>query len=397
MKNILSFALCLLALGTVLARAASVEETVATVNGKPLLMSEYKKELNTVLEQYRRNAPQVLEDADKLVKIKKQVLDDMVDKALLYGEAESKKVKVYSRELESGIREVKERFRRDDEGKTLTDEELDAAFSGELKKQGLSNSQFEERIKRDLMIRKFVNEAVRPLVKPPEDKDIQAYFEKVKLAVDGDTASIKGQSNEEMAELMTLARQLRDLTSERVRARHVLIRVSRNATVSERNEALKKIQDVKKQLDSGTDFEVLAKKYSQDPESAAHGGDLGYVLHGMTVPEFEKAAFAMSVGQVSDIVETPFGYHIIRVDEKRAARKLIYDEVKDDLAQFMFGQRLQRRVEAKVKELRAAGTVETFLPKDEEMKKGAEASPEKSTEETKQPSDKSAAGAAKSK
>lgn len=346
-------------------QAAQVEDTVATANGKAILLSEYKKELGNVLDQYRHNAPQILEDPEKLERIKKQVLDDMVDKVLLQQEAEKKKIKVFSRELEGGVKEVKERFRHEDDGKTLSDEELDAAFSAELKKQGLGYSQFEERIKRDLAIRKFVNETLRPQVKAPEDKDVQAFYEKVKFVVNGDTAPLKDLSEQEAGELMTLGRQLHDLLSARVRARHILIRVARDAKASERNEALKKIQGLRKQIEGGGDFDELARKNSQDPDSAARGGDLGYLVSGMTVPEFEKAAFALGVGDLSDVVESPFGYHLIRVDEKRAARKLVYDEVKDDLGQFLFGQRLQRKLEAKVKELRGAATVETFPPKDD--------------------------------
>lgn len=343
---------------------AQVEDTVANVNGKALMLSEYKKELLNVVQQYKQNAPMVLEDPEKLQKIKQQVLDDMIDKSLLSQEAEKKKVKVYSRELESGVKEVRERFRKDDDGRVLTDEQLDTAFAAELKRQGLTYPQFEDRIKRDLSIRKFVNEAIRPEVKAPQDKDIHDFFDKVKSVVDGDTSTLKSMSEQEAGELMTLARQLHDLTSERVRARHILIRVPRDAKPSERNEALTKIQKLKKDIDGGADFADLAKKNSQDPESAARGGDLGYIVGGMTVPEFEKAAFALNVGQVSDIVETPFGFHLILVEEKRAPHKLAYDDVKDDLAQFLFGQRLQRKLEGKVKELRTVATIETFLPKD---------------------------------
>ena len=115
-------------------------------------------------------------------------------------------------------------------------------------------------------------------------------------------------------------------------------------------------------------FEELAKKNSQDPDSAVRGGDLGYVIAGMTVPEFEKAAFKLNVGDISEVVETPFGYHLIKVEEKRAARKLNFEDVKDDLTQFLFGQRLQRKLESRVKELRGSATVQTFMPKEEPVK-----------------------------
>ena len=91
-------------------------------------------------------------------------------------------------------------------------------------------------------------------------------------------------------------------------------------SVDELFAALAKINDVQKKLKKGDDFAELAKKYSEDPGSKDRGGDLGYFSKGDMVPPFEKAAQALDVGQVSDVVQTDFGYHIIRVEEKKAAR-----------------------------------------------------------------------------
>ena len=93
-------------------------------------------------------------------------------------------------------------------------------------------------------------------------------------------------------------------------------------------EAQKRAEDVLKQLKAGAKFEDLAKKYSEDPGSAKEGGSLGWIGKGRTVPEFEKAAFSLPKGQISDLVKSSYGFHIIRVDDKQEAHMKTLDEVK---------------------------------------------------------------------
>ncbi len=107
-------------------------------------------------------------------------------------------------------------------------------------------------------------------------------------------------------------------TGEQVRASHILVKTEKEA------------QDVLAQLKKGASFEELAKKYSAD-SSAAKGGDLGWFPKGAMVPEFDKVAFSLKEGEISGIVKTNFGYHIIKVTGKRAAGIRTFDEMKDQI------------------------------------------------------------------
>ncbi len=102
-------------------------------------------------------------------------------------------------------------------------------------------------------------------------------------------------------------------------------------TDAEVEEIKKKAEDVLKQVKKGGKFEDLAKKYSEDPGSKDKGGDLSWITQGQTVPEFEKTAFSLPPGQVSDLVKTQYGFHIIKVVEKETAHTKPFDEVKDSL------------------------------------------------------------------
>jgi peptidyl-prolyl cis-trans isomerase C len=114
-------------------------------------------------------------------------------------------------------------------------------------------------------------------------------------------------------------------TPEQVRASHILIRTGEQ-------DAKAKMQDILKQIKAGADFEELAKTRSQDPGSATKGGDLGYFGRGRMIEQFEKVVFAMTkTGELSDVFESPFGFHIIKLTDKKPAGVKMFAEVKDQL------------------------------------------------------------------
>src|SRR5579859_2618172 len=116
----------------------------------------------------------------------------------------------------------------------------------------------------------------------------------------------------------------------RVHAQHILF-MTVGKTDAEVDEIRKKAEDVLKQAKKGAKFDELAKKYSEDPGSKDKGGDLGWLVQGQTVPEFEKAAFSLQPGSISDLVKTQYGFHIIKVLEKETAHTKPFDEVKDSI------------------------------------------------------------------
>lgn len=132
---------------------------------------------------------------------------------------------------------------------------------------------------------------------------------------------------------------------ERVKARHILIKADEKSTDAEKKKALAKAEDLLKQLKAGADFNQLAEKNSEDSSNAPKGGDLGWFVRGQMVPEFDKAAFTLKPGQLSGIVTTQFGYHILKVDEKESARVKPFEEVKDDLAKELKKQRVAEQVQ----------------------------------------------------
>jgi peptidyl-prolyl cis-trans isomerase C len=131
---------------------------------------------------------------------------------------------------------------------------------------------------------------------------------------------------------------------EQVKARHILIRVDKSASEEDKKKAKEKAEALLKQIKKGEDFEKLASEFSEDPGSKKKGGDLGYFSRGKMIKPFEDAAFSLKPGEVSEVVETPFGYHIIKVADKKPEEVQPFEKVKDEVRNKVFEEFRQARV-----------------------------------------------------
>jgi peptidyl-prolyl cis-trans isomerase C len=146
---------------------------------------------------------------------------------------------------------------------------------------------------------------------------------------------------------------------EQVRARHILIVPKSDDEESERL-AHEKLAAVQKLLEGGGSFALVAMENSEG-SSATGGGDLGFFGRGQMVPAFETVAFALQPGEISDVVKTQFGYHIIKVEEHREAQTVPVEEAADKIRDYLRQQRLRSEVETLLTELREEGEVEIYL------------------------------------
>jgi peptidyl-prolyl cis-trans isomerase C len=237
-----------------------------------------------------------------------QLLEGVIDRTLLWLEAEAVGI-----EVDDSTRDwYLNQFIRATGGEQNVSEILSSA--------GLVRSDLTHLIKQDLQVRNFV---VNTIGSAP--------------AVTDSMAMVYYQNNRQQF-----------WTADSVHARHIIIRASQDDTPLDIENKKKTLVELRGKVVEGDDFAQLAAEYSEGP-SAADGGDLGYFARQDMVRSFSDAAFSLEPGQVSDVVVTQFGYHIIKMIDKKPRRMMEYDEVaaqlKNGIAQQMVGQKLQNHLQ----------------------------------------------------
>ena len=326
------------------ANAKVMESSVATVNGKPVLSSEYDVFYNGVLEQYQAAAPQALEQPGFKDALGKEVLKELISKELVYQAAEEANIQVKDSEIDEGINEIKSRFIIDEKTGKEDRAGADKRFTEELKKQKMTLKQYKARLKKDIAARKVMEEKIKETVKPVEEADAKALYDNVEAVMKNNTKKIKALEKEDpmkLREAQLIAGKLKQLTAEQVRIGHIYLAVTKDTTPEEAKKKEELAKQIKKELDGGMDFSAAVQKYSEDKASLAGGGDM-ILIKGIAPKEIDDKAFTLAVGKVSAPIKTELGYHIIKVKEKRAEKVISFNDVAQDLGQYLTQQRIQQ-------------------------------------------------------
>ncbi|MCG2659248.1 MAG: peptidylprolyl isomerase [Kiritimatiellae bacterium] len=295
------------------AAAVATTNTPATVlvqvNDKTITQGDVDAEIGEISKMMQSRGRSGEQFAMMLPTIKPQIIDSLVVRALLADEFAKKNITVSDAEIDKEIEKIKATLPK---GKNL--EEL-------LKNNGVSDKAFREDIMEQVKLSKLLG------IGEPTDKEMKEFYEKNKS-------------------------RLYEIP-ETVRARHILIAV--NATDDAAKKAVKKekTEALHKQLidAKGANFEKLAKDNSDCP-SKAMGGDLGEFRKGQMVPAFEAVAFGLKTNEISAVVETDFGYHVIQMIEHNIPRTVAFDEVKPQIAAQYKGRQLQEKAGPFIQELR---------------------------------------------
>lgn len=295
---------------------AVIPDVVARVNGETVTKAEFDDAVAAVEQRNQGPVP-----ADQRDRVLRGVLDQLVGIKLLTQEAAARKIAVPEADIEAQLTQMRQQFPSEE------------VFNQALKQQNKTVDLLKAEARSSLAIQKMLEGTLagKIAVTPQQAQD---FYEK----------------NPDQFK-----------RPEQVRASHILITVQQGADVAAKAAAKRKAEGVLKQVKAGSDFASLAKANSQDPGSAINGGDLGFFQRGQMVPPFDQAAFTMKPGSTSELVETQFGYHIIRVMEKKEAGTVSLDEVRPQLEQYLQNLNRQREMQAFVDGLKAKGKVEILL------------------------------------
>jgi foldase protein PrsA len=265
--------------------------SLAAVNGYKITQAEIDKYLSSVKVQN----PDMFKPENKndLLKAEAQLIDYLIENKLIEKYAAEKNISFTEKEFSDEYTKLQ-----------TTSFKTKEEFTKYLKDNGVPEELLISELKSQLLAKK-VFDIVTADIKV-SDADISAYYEQNKAALFANP--------------------------DQIRISHILVQFGDQDTTKKTKEAaLEKINMVAQKIKDGETFENMANKYSEDPNSNTKGGDIGYFSKGQLVAEFENVAFAMETGMVSDVVETSYGFHLIKVTDKKAASIKTLDEVKDSI------------------------------------------------------------------
>lgn len=287
-----------------------MSETVATVNGSPISAFDLENTVQGLsMELYRKTMDQL--SADELRELEEMALEKLIARELIYQNALAHGVVADAAAVAEEMNKVVANFPSEEEFRlTIAKAQIDVAGYQRMLRHDLTVNLMTERVIGDLA--------------PPSAEEVAATYRR-------------------FPEKMT--------TSERVRAAHILVRI----VDGRREEAEERIEALQERL-AGSDFSDLAREHSDCP-SASSGGDLGYFRRGDMVKNFEEAAFALAPGEVSGVVETQFGLHLIKVLDREAPVPLSLAEATPKIEALLREEARARRLEEWVAELRSSAVV----------------------------------------
>jgi peptidyl-prolyl cis-trans isomerase C len=305
--------------------AAEKPVLVARVDGFDITEQMVLEEINWIANELGQRLP-----PDQRVQKERLLfssgLERTINFALLKNAARAQGITVDTAELDQRISDLRKKFPTEKE------------FNQALASQGLNENRLREMLNDGLLHKKVIDANVKP-PDPPTDEAIGKFY----------------TENPQFF-----------MEPEQVRASHILLRVPPDSSEKDKETVKKKMLDIQADIKNGkTPFEEAAKQHSQDPGSAVRGGDLDYFPRGRMVKPFDEMAFSTPVGEMSGIVESQFGYHLIKVVDHKKEQKVPLENVKEKIKEFLAQQNLQDATNQYVSKLREAAKIETLMSEEE--------------------------------
>jgi peptidyl-prolyl cis-trans isomerase C len=295
-----------------------VKDPVATVNGDQISKAQLDEAFDKAVQMTGVKATDLT--PEQKLEGYRQILDELITEKLVNKAAAG--VSVPQADVDAQIAKIKAQFPSDED------------FSKQLSQVGQTPEQLGETIKKMLQQQRWLESQLSDKTEV-SDEEAKKFYEENKTEFE---------------------------QPETVKASHILFRVNKEDSEEVVNQKLKAAQGAEARAKKGEDFSALAKELSEEPGAKESGGDLGFFPKDRMVPEFAEVAFSEKVGEISNPVRTQFGWHVIKVTEKKPAGTLPYEEVKTQLITYLKAKKQEEAAQQVLKSLRDSAKVESTLP-----------------------------------
>ena len=257
-----------------------------------------------------------------LTQLRREAMDQMIEQELVRQAARKKGIEVSAEEVDAAVAELRKVFK------------TPASFASRLQTEGFTEETYRKHMEGMIAAKRYLDD-IRAGAGKVSDQELEQYYRDNKQRL---------------------------TFPEQVRVRQILLVWKPRGTRNDRQATREAMAPILEQARAGEDFAELARKHSEDPETAPRGGDLGFFHRGERVPALEQAAFALKPGEISDMVETPFGVHILLLEERRDAYLLPLDQVRDQLRGHVQDEKAEQAVQGEIARLRDAAEIKILIP-----------------------------------
>ncbi|MEW6615692.1 MAG: peptidylprolyl isomerase [Thermodesulfobacteriota bacterium] len=314
---ILSFSISCLSLKTI---AETIDKVVAIVNGEVITLTELNEAVNFILKDTEGIIN--FDGAEKdPAEIKRKVLDRLIDNKLIEQEVKRVRIVVSEREVDNALENMQKE-------NSISKEEL----VKKLESRGLSLEKYKEQIRQGMEKMMLVNREIKSRIVVNED-ELKNYY----------------TDNMDSFRMVT-----------EVRVQHILLPIPPNADEAKIKDVYEKARDLLVKLGNKEDFGKLAKMYSQDTSSDS-GGDMGWFKKGEVTPFLEKVVFSLKVGEVSDIITSSLGLHIVKLMDRKEGGVRPFEEVKDEIKDTIYAKRVEKEFKEWFERLRKKSFIKVKL------------------------------------
>ena len=303
-------------LATIPGASFDASRVAARVNGVPIREERVERYFEGYLKEKGRNVA-AIRSPSAYDRLRREALDELIDQELLWQEAQRRRLVASKADVEAALADLRAAF--------ATREEL----RQRLDRAGFTEESYAETLRQQLSIQRLVKEEITSRLSVKE-AEVRAYYEEHRASF---------------------------TRPEQIRARHVLVKVAPTASAEEKARARGRIEAILAEARAGAPFPDLARRRSEDA-TAAEGGDLGFFARGQMVGPFEEAAFALQPGELSGVVETVFGFHVIQVEDRRAEERIPEAAVREKIRAQLADRKAKGALAERVRALREHGRIE---------------------------------------
>ena len=319
-KILLGFGIFLLIFyGSISFNEAVVDRIVAVINQEIITLSEVEARMGPQPKEIQSGNR--LGMRERIDEVRRKILEQLIEEKLIDQEIEKSGTKVTNKEVEAALEDIKSR-------NAATQEDLKKA----LAKDGLSLEAFKKQIEKKLQRMKLINIMIKIESKIGE-RELRDFYQN---NIDGYRSTETYQTS------------------------HILFRIPQKATLQEVREIRRRFQKVLEKIKRGEDFGEMALLYSEDA-SAKNRGDLGYFKKGELLPAFEKEALRLQIGEVSGIIRTDFGFHIIKLLDRKGGDPIPFEEVKEKVQADSYDKKTEKAFRQFISTLKEKSVIDIKL------------------------------------